>query len=88
MNGYDYENLVANLKTHILLVTFEKVDGSMREMACTLMDKYLPEHDRELAAKGAMLTETTPNNISVWDVDANGWRSFRIDSVQSVAFQV
>ena len=25
-----------------------------------------------------------PDTISVWDIDKNGWRSFRIDSVKEI----
>ncbi len=79
---YDYNSLVEQLRSAVLTVTFEKVDGTERVMRCTLLPQYLPE---EFKAKAPMLTETTPTTISVWDLDVSGWRSFRVDNVRSVA---
>lgn len=79
---YDYNSLVEQLSNSVVTVTFEKVDGSMRTMRCTLIPSYLPEEYRNTKP---MLTETTPLTVSVWDVEQSGWRSFRLDSVRSVA---
>ena len=78
---YDYNGLVEQLRSSVLTVTFEKVDGTERVMRCTLLPQYLPE---EFKSKAPMLTETTPTTISVWDLDVSGWRSFRVDNVRSV----
>jgi hypothetical protein len=78
---YDYNGLVEQLRNSVLTVTFEKVDGTERVMRCTLLPQYLPE---EFKSKAPMLTETTPTTISVWDLEASGWRSFRVDNVRSV----
>jgi hypothetical protein len=60
-----------------------KVDGSERVMKCTLLKEYIPN----AATKGQNVVseETTNLNMSVWDVEAAGWRSFRINSVKSVS---
>lgn len=79
---YDYNSLVNTLRSSVVNVTFEKVDGTERTMRCTLLPSYLPE---EYRSKAPMLTETTPLTISVWDVDSSGWRSFRVDNVRNVA---
>lgn len=78
---YDYNGLVNTLRSAVVNVTFEKVDGTERTMQCTLLSQYLPEQYRNMAP---MLTETTPNTISVWDTENSGWRSFRVDSVRKV----
>lgn len=78
---YDYNDLVSKLRDGVLNVTFEKVDGTDRTMKCTLRPEYLPEEYRN---KAPMLTETTPLTISVWDVEASGWRSFRVENVTAV----
>jgi hypothetical protein len=69
------------LKNNVMTVTFTKVDGTERVMRCTLLPEYLPAetNGRQL------LNEGVRNNISVWDVDANGWRSFRTDSVKNIS---
>lgn len=68
------------LKNGVATVTFNKVDGSERVMRCTLNDAFLPEQYR---GKGDMLTEVT-NTLRVFDLDINGWRSFRVESVTGV----
>lgn len=77
---YNREWLVETLRNKAVTVTFTKVDGSERRMQCTLMPKFLPEEYRD---RGEVLTEAS-NTISVWDLQADGWRSFRVDSVTSV----
>jgi hypothetical protein len=78
---YDYNGLVNTLRSAVVNVTFEKVDGTERTMQCTLRPEYLPEEYRN---KAPMLTETAPQTISVWDVENGGWRSFRVDNVRKV----
>jgi hypothetical protein len=68
------------LKNNVMTVTFTKVDGTERTMRCTLLPEYLPP---ETGSK-QMLTEGVRNNLSVWDVEAGGWRSFRVDSVKNI----
>ena len=66
------------------MVTFTKINGERRVMRCTLNSAYLPESNKE---KGQLLTEANPNLMTDWDLDANGWRSFHIDSVQSLTIE-
>lgn len=77
---YNQAQLSELLKNNVLTVTFTKVDGTERVMRCTLLPEYMPP---ETAGK-QLLNESVRNNISVWDVDANGWRSFRVDSIKSI----
>lgn len=75
------------LQNSVTTVVFTKVDGTEREMNCTLLAEYLPNQEtdkQQLLTENATRTEN-PNTISVWDLDNNGWRSFRIDSIKSVA---
>lgn len=82
--GLDYNQLVDLLKDNVLRVTFTKVDGTERVMECTLQESFIPVADR---SSGSLLTEGDGEHerISVWDVQANGWRSFYLDSVKGVA---
>lgn len=81
MANYTYQEVMSKLRTGVATVTFLKVDGTKRVMECTLEPSYLPEEFRN---RGAVLTETAGNHISVWDVQASGWRSFRLDSILTV----
>lgn len=77
---FTQDNIYATLKSGVATVTFMKVDGSERIMRCTLKDEFLPE---EYRGKGMILTEVT-NAMRVFDIEANAWRSFRIESVTNV----
>ena len=77
---YTKQDICELLKSNICSVTFEKVDGTLREMTCTLMENAIETYER-------ITDRTKPVNdsvLSVWDVDKNSWRSFRIDSVKIV----
>lgn len=74
------------LENSVTTVVFTKVNGEQREMKCTLLSEYLPKTD---VAGKQLLTETltkeeNPSTLRVWDVENNGWRSFRMDSINSV----
>ena len=60
-------------------VLFVKKDGTERRMTCTLKPDLLPQQtDLE-----EQVQKKTPNPdvLAVWDLEANGWRSFRYDSI-------
>jgi len=61
-------------------IVFTKKDGSIRTMTCTRDPKLIPpEHH----PKGPPKEETKFETVSVFDTEAKGWRSFRIDSIIS-----
>lgn len=71
--------LIEQLSSNICEVTFTKVNGEQRVMPCTLREDLLPpakEPNKERKVNEAVL--------SVWVTDANGWRSFRVDSVKEI----
>lgn len=74
--------LKESLFKSVAKVVFNKSDGSIREMVCTLMPKYLPE---QIAEK----TNTRKDNdsvLAVWDIEKESWRSFRLDSIVDVEY--
>ena len=77
------ENLIDMLRHNIVTVTFTKVNGEERVMKCTLMSEYVtnaPTNNGQV-----LLQESESKAVSVWDTEANGWRSFRVDSVKSIS---
>lgn len=66
------ESITEQLRQGILDIQFVKKDGSLREMRCTLNEKYLPTSTNESTKKD------NPDVLAVWDIDSNGWRSFII----------
>ena len=79
---YERSKLIQDLKTSVCEVTFNKVNGDRRVMRCTLDPKHLPitqeqfNHLNEQQQRAENL-----DIIACWDIQAAGWRSFRVDSV-------
>ncbi len=68
------------LRNNVVTVIFEKVNGDIREMKCTLKPEYLPQTG--YIGEGW----TDESRINCWDVEEDGWRSFRINSVRNIIF--
>lgn len=71
------------LRERELIITFTKKDGTERVMRCTLDPNKLPAQE--------IKEDTTPRKqsdatMSVFDLDAQGWRSFTKKSVSCVDF--
>jgi hypothetical protein len=74
-------NTVLNLfATHDRVrVIFTKKDGSKREMLCSRKLGLIPS-EYHPKGEGREIVDTVP----VFDLEAQGWRSFRIDSILSI----
>ena len=71
------DKILTMLRTGNVEVEFTKKDGTDRKMLCTLINipaEHQPKSDIEYAV----------NTLRVFDLDKQGWRSFRLDSVKSV----
>ena len=68
--------LVVALKEHDVKVTFRKVNGDLREMLCTLQENRLPEHVLSENPRAVNVDQ-----VRVFDLEKEEWRSFRADSV-------
>ena len=73
------------LKIGATTVEFIKKDGTERKMLCTLDPELLRELVMEEKGKPRKASEEA---LSVYDLEANAWRSFRYDSVKSVTLQI
>jgi hypothetical protein len=73
-------NILRMLESGVINVKFTKTDGSEREMKCTLMKELVKPHEKKTDRE----KKINENIISVWDIDKEGWRSFRYDSIISV----
>ena len=67
-------------RSNIILVTFTKKNGETRTMKCSLKDEYIVGDVKESTS----VRKPNDDVLPVWDLDINGWRSFRIDSVKGV----
>ena len=76
-NDDDYRRETENiLRTNYGRFTFQKVDGSIREMNCTLKPDVLPEE-----YNSAETSNAKPGLLVVWDIDKEGFRSVKYDKV-------
>ena len=82
----DYNQLLDQLKNNVVEVTFNKLNGDKRVMTCTLIESYLPPATKNDAMSQKKVRELNTEVMSVWDVNANGWRSFRLDRVTKLVF--
>jgi hypothetical protein len=78
------EELLEELKYRICEITFTKVNGEIRTMPCTLRADIIPTPPADVASKSTIKRHEIQNVISVWCIDKQAWRSFRVDNVTDV----
>ena len=83
LNDIEVEKLKDNLQKGVVEVTFEKNDGSTRVMKCTLSENIIPI-STETTKAVVKKKQPNPDVLPVWDIESEGWRSFRWDSIESV----
>lgn len=78
----DRKSVVSRLQKGVVGVTFTKKDGTERTMMCTLDADVIPNDfaPKDEDSKRAKNDEV----LAVFDVEKEGWRSFRWDSVKAV----
>ncbi len=74
------------LKKNTVFVKFTKLNGEIREMRATLNQNLIPIKDDETSdgttsKKIRRVIRENDSICKVYDLDNNGWRSFRWDSV-------
>jgi hypothetical protein len=76
------------LKSHLRMgsmkVTFTKKDGTERIMNCSLQEGVVVPHEKTTER----VKEDNEDILAVWDLDKKAWRSFRLDSIKSVEFNI
>ena len=77
-------NIRDKLKTLInenhVEITFVKKDGTDRTMICTTKPSSIPEEKQPI---GESKVKENTDILRVYDLENEGWRSFRVDSVKS-----
>jgi hypothetical protein len=83
---YNRSNLLEMLHSREVFVKFKKVNGVIRNMRCTLKFDLLPtEVQNHLIANPTDPDEPINESvIAVYDLEAQGWRSFRLDGIIEV----
>ena len=77
------EEMMEQLIQRDCRVIFKKVNGEERDMICTLREDAIPEASKTDPLSQKKVRSISEEVIPVWDVKAQGWRSFRVDSVIS-----
>jgi hypothetical protein len=65
-------------------ILFTKADGTERQMRCTLNENKIPADFAPKSTERKKSDEVLP----VFDIENQGWRSFRLDSVKNVQFHI
>jgi uncharacterized phage-like protein YoqJ len=65
-------------------IEFVKKDGSLRKMICTLSESKIPVEKSPKNTGKAKTDEV----LAVFDVENDGWRSFRWDSIKKIEFKL
>ena len=78
------EELIEQLERNILVVRFTKLNGDERVMTCTLLDEFKPPAKKDDSVSQKKVRELSDKVIVAYDVNANGWRSFRYDRIKEV----
>jgi hypothetical protein len=68
-------------------VVFTKKDGTDRTMVCTTKPELVPQIVEESSEPKRQKKENL-DTLAVYDLEKNGWRSFTIKSLKSVAFEL
>ena len=71
------QDVVDLLRKHVCNIKFIKADGSERLMVGTLLDAGI---GRESAGK----RKETPDVVTVWDMEKDDWRAFRMDRLLGI----
>ena len=74
--------LIGLLRSEIVELTFTKKDGTERIMKCTLAEQKIPAENVPKGTDRAKSDEA----VAVFDLENNGWRSFRWDSLTNIEF--
>ena len=77
----DLQNI---LSQNVLIVDFTKLNGDRRVMTCTLREDMKPPATKNDTMSQKKVRELNDEVVSVWDVNAKGWRSFRYARINSV----
>jgi len=78
----DLQNI---LSQNVLVVDFTKLNGDKRVMTCTLREDMKPPAKKDDTMSQKKIREINKEElVSVWDVNAKGWRSFRYNRINSV----
>ena len=75
-----FESFRDQLRTGVYRFSYFKIDGDIREARGTLCIELIPEEHRPLRGYDTDAASVPVNTIRYYDLDAEGWRSFRLEN--------
>jgi hypothetical protein len=72
------------LREQNMTIEFEKKDGTLRKLFCTLSENKIPAEKMPKGTGKAKSDEV----LAVFDVEKDDWRSFRWDSIKRIEFKL
>lgn len=81
---YERDKLLSDLRTSVVRVTFNKINGEERIMRCTLDQRAIPVPMNYDYLEEEHKKPEREDVLVVWDLDKGGWRSFHISLVKYV----
>ena len=81
---FSKENLREILSESVIEITFEKVDGTLREMAATLNSEIIPAKEEVEEGVEVKAKAKSDTSLAVWDTEKNAWRSFKWENLKTV----
>jgi hypothetical protein len=83
---YTYEEIKEALKSPTPpTITFNKKDGEVRVMECTLVSDLIPT-DKAPKGTGLKKTEENKETLSVFDINKKDWRAFKVALVTDIKY--
>ena len=76
----DIEQLRTRLSKEVATVTFTKKNDEKRVMICTTKQDLLPGEPSKFSGP------VSDSVLTVWDIESDGWRSFRFDTISNVDY--
>lgn len=73
--------VLEQLKQGEVVVEFTKVNGDYRKMTCTLQESELPQPTKTDPLTQKKVRAINEELCVAYDTNANGWRSFRWDTL-------
>jgi len=80
------DDYIQTLQKHICHVLFEKTNGDLRGMTCTLVEGLIPKTEKDVVEErlDKPKRQVNENIIPVFDLEKGSWRSFRLDKVLAI----
>lgn len=72
--------ILEQLKKGTVVIEFTKVNGDYRKMTCTLSKDIVPPATKKDSLTEEKVRTVSPEVCVVYDITAQGWRSFRWDN--------